>query len=462
MKRTALLTLTALLLTPLAASHAAEFYVAPNGNDANSGSRAAPWKTLSKAANTMASGDTAIIRVGTYRETVTPRAGQIFAAAAGELVEVTGCDVVGPWRQVEPGRPVYMAEVTAEVRAVFFRGQAMDLARHPNHRGDHLATDSWAKVVVSDAKPDRTARVEFSGEQWPTNQWVGLTAFFSQVGYKATAEWKEEIVYFDPGRATNGLWRAARFPDGQPSSLTPERDPRAVFADWLIQPQNPWFTRNIANRVWSWLLGRGIIHEPDDARADNPPSHPELLAYLEKELIGAKYELKHLFRLILNSRTYQLASIPASDRPEAETHFAHYPLRRLEAEVLIDALNQITGSTEKYTSAIPEPFTFIPENQRSIALPDGSITSSFLELFGRPPRDTGMESERANRPTAAQRLHLLNSIHIQRKIEQSRMIQYQTQDGKTPREMATGLYLGILSRLPTEAELKVVESYAAS
>jgi hypothetical protein len=132
----------------------------------------------------------------------------------------------------------------------------------------------------------------------------------------------------------------------------------------------------------------------------------------------------------------------------------------LEAEVLIDALNQITGATEKYTSAIPEPFTFIPEDQRSIALPDGSITSPFLEMFGRPPRDTGLESERNNRTTAAQRLHLLNSSAIQRKIEQSRMIQYQTSSGKTPREIATGMYLGILSRFPTEEELQTVEAYA--
>ena len=118
--------------------------------------------------------------------------------------------------------------------------------------------------------------------------------------------------------------------------------------------------------------------------------------------------------------------------------------------------------TEKYSSAIPEPFTFIPENQRSITLPDGSITSSFLELFGRPPRDTGLESERNNRPSADQRLHLLNSTHIQRKIEQSRMVKYLTETRKTPREIATGMYLGILSRFPTEDELKIVEAYFGS
>ena len=297
-------------------------------------------------------------------------------------------------------------------------------------------------------------------DRWPTSQVAGLAAFFSQVGYKQTGEWKEEIVFFDPSRATNRLWTAAAFPDGSAVRLAPDRDPREVFADWLVDPKNPWFTRAIVNRVWSWLLGRGIIHEPDDIRPDNPPGNPELLAALEQELIGARYDLRQLYRVILNSRTYQLSCVPRSRQPEAEAHFAFYPLRRLEAEVLIDALNQITGTTEKYSSAIPEPFTFIPEDQRSIALPDGSITSAFLEMFGRPPRDTGLEGERNNRPTAAQRLHLLNSSHVQRKIEQSQMLRYQLQSNKTPREMAVGIYLGILSRFPTEDELRAVAAYA--
>ena len=204
------------------------------------------------------------------------------------------------------------------------------------------------------------------------------------------------------------------------------------------------------NRVWSWLLGRGIIHEPDDIRPDNPPTNPELLAYLERELVASHYDLKHIYRLILNSKTYQLSSIPESDHPEAAANFAYYPLRRLEAEVLIDAICQITGTTEKYSSPIPEPFTFIPEDQRSIALADGSITSSFLEMFGRPPRDTGLESERNNRPTAAQRLHLLNSSHIQRKIEQSAKLRALVAAKREARATPIDrLYLTILSRYPT-------------
>lgn len=235
-----------------------------------------------------------------------------------------------------------------------------------------------------------------------------------------------------------------------------------MFADWLIDPKNPWFTRNIANRTWAWLVGRGIIHEPDDIRPDNPPSNPELLALLEQDLVTSHYDLKHLCRLILNSRTYQLSSIPKTDSAEGDANFSHYPLRRLDAEVLVDALDKITGGTENYSSAIPEPFTFIPENQRSIALEDGSITSSFLEMFGRPSRDTGLESERNNRPSADQRLHLLNSSVTQRKIEQSPMIKNLVVAGKGPRDIASGMYLGILSRYPTEEELKTVEAYFQS
>jgi Protein of unknown function (DUF1553)/Protein of unknown function (DUF1549) len=326
--------------------------------------------------------------------------------------------------------------------------------------------------AIQSREPQTIARavaLTFMGaraENWPSNRLSNMAAFFSNVGYKQTKEWKEEIVFFDPAStnadAVVGAPRTATFPDGTTILLQPGQDPRGVFANWLTEARNPWFARNIVNRIWSWLLGRGIIQEPDDIRADNPPSNPELLAYLERELVSSGYDLKPIYRLILNSETYQLSSIPTTTGPAGAVNFAYYPLRRLDAEVLIDALDQLTGSTEKYSSAIPEPFTFIPEDQRSITLPDGSITSSFLEMFGRPARDTGLESERNNRINAEQRLFLLNSSQVQRKIEQSRMIQYQTQPGKNPRDIAQGLYLGILSRFPTDAELQTVEAYFQS
>jgi len=292
----------------------------------------------------------------------------------------------------------------------------------------------------------------------PAERWEGLQVFFSQVGYKRTGEWKEEIVYHDFRQPIDPT--KAIFPDGTPAKIAADQDPREVFADWLLAPKNPYFARCIANRVWSWLLGRGIIHEPDDIRPDNPPSNPELLAYLEEELVKARFDLTHLYRLILNSKTYQQSSLASSNHPDAAALFASYPIRRLEAEVLIDAICQITGTTERYYSPIPEPFTYIPENHRSITLADGSITSPFLEMFGRPNRDTGLESERNNSFTPAQRLHLLNSSHIQQKIEQGPGLKALLEGKTKPEELVDELYLTILSRFPSPEERSHALDYA--
>ena len=299
-------------------------------------------------------------------------------------------------------------------------------------------------------------------EKWPAGRLAGMAAFFSQIGYKETTEWKEEIVYFKPRQPGTAPAASPVFPDGTAAKLAPGRDPRELFAAWLTAPGNPWFARNAVNRVWSWLLGRGIVHEPDDLRPDNPPVNPELLAYLEEQFAASHYDLKAVFRLILNSETWQLSSIPRSDSPQAAANFAYYPLRRLDAEVLADAICQVTVTTESYTSSIPEPFTFIPEGARSISLPDGSITSAFLELFGRPSRDTGLEAERNNRFTAAQQLHLLNSSHVERKIEQSPNLLALMRGNKDGQAIVNSLYLTILSRQPTPEELRTVAAYSQS
>ena len=251
----------------------------------------------------------------------------------------------------------------------------------------------------------------------------------------------------------------AVFPDETVVRIEADQDPREVFAKWLITPTNPWFARNIVNRTWSWLLGRGIIHEPDDIRPDNPPVHPELLTFLEREFVKSRYDLKALYRLILNSRTYQQSSIPRSRHPEAVAFFACYPVRRLEAEVLLDALCQMLGGGQGYESAIPAPFSFIPDYQPAITLADGSISSPFLELFGRPARDTGLESERNNQPTDAQRLYLLNSSEIQRRLQNSQRLRRGLPGRKNPAAAIRQIYLLILSRYPTPAELAVVEAY---
>jgi len=327
---------------------------------------------------------------------------------------------------------------------------------------------------------------------WPEERRAGMAAFFTQVGYKPTSEWKEEIVFWDPLHSTavpgctapgiddvaksvtvtnqipqalaepiveNG-GVAAVFPDGTKITVPPDRDPREAFADWLIRPENPWFARAIVNRTWAWAMGRGIIHEPDDVREDNPPSNPELLAYLEKELVSSGYDLKHLKRLIFTSTTYQLSPIRKSDKPEAAANFASYLMRRVEAEVLIDALNEITGSSDLYTSAVPEPYTYIPNSMSAVELADGSISSSFLTLFGRSARATGMENERVNEMASPQWLHMLNSGTLQSKLENGPKLKAMISSGGKPNEIAERLYLTILSRLPTDADMKAAEEHA--
>ena len=302
-------------------------------------------------------------------------------------------------------------------------------------------------------------------DKWDKERLDGMATFFAYTGFKPTREWKEEVIFFDTVKALKdteeGPLKPGVCPDGTVIELSADRDHRELFADWLITPENPWFTRSIVNRVWSWLMGRGIIHEPDDICDDNPPQNAELLALLQKELVAADYDLKHIFRLILNSKTYQQSCVPKSDPAAARENFACYIVRRLEAEVLIDALCQITGSTESYLSMIPEPFTFIPEHRRSITLPDGSITSPFLDMFGRPARDTGQETERNNKVTPAQRLHILNSTHIREKIEKSTILKpLLVAKGRDWRPNITGLYLVILSRFPTQEEISAVHEYS--
>ncbi len=306
------------------------------------------------------------------------------------------------------------------------------------------------------------AALTFMGERiskWTPEKRADLARFFSRVGFKKTGEWKEEIVCFKPPSDEASPSATGRLPDGTPVALPADRDPREAFAQWLVFSANSPFAKNAANRIWFWLFGRGIVHEPDDIRPDNPPSNPELLTWLAKQYQSAKYDTKQLLRIILNSDTYQLSPIPPDGKPRSAADLASYPVRRLEAEVLIDAINRITGSKEQYMSMIPEPFTFLPDDIRSIAVPDGSITSSFLELFGRPPRDTGLLTERGVNITASQRLSLLNSKHILSKINGSRKLKDLIQSAPGQPEAVSLLYLTILSRYPTGGELAAIAAY---
>jgi hypothetical protein len=317
--------------------------------------------------------------------------------------------------------------------------------------------ESIAQVVALTFMGERT-------ENWPAERLAGMSQFFSRVGYKPTGEWKEEIVYFDrrrDGKLSNDIVLAV-FPNSMPVEIRADQDPRHEFADWLTDDRNPWFSRVVVNRIWCWLVGRGMIEPVDDIRRDNRPTNPQLLDHLAEELVAADYDLKYVIRMILQSSCYQQSCVPQDKAGRAAEHFAFYHPRRLDAEVLIDAICQITDTTETYMSIIPEPFTFLPETQRAIALPDGSITSSFLETFGRPARDTGLASERNNRLTPSQALHLLNSNHIRDKFKRGAGFRKLLRRSGGRFETVDLLYLTILSRHATEGELTLGGQLCAS
>ncbi len=307
----------------------------------------------------------------------------------------------------------------------------------------------------------RTVALTWMGartDRWPKTRLANMALFFSKVGYKGTREWKEEIVYFNPFQnekrypADKTVW--GRFPDNTGVKLLPDQDPREVFARWLISPKNKWFAKNTVNRIWYYLMGRGLIHEPDDIHPGNPPQNAALLDYLEKELIRSGYDLKHVYRLILNSTAYQLSSIPNQSNARDNKNFSRFYVRRMEAETLADAVCRLTGTHEMYHSKIPEPFTWVPEDQLSVKLADGSITSPFLEMFGRPPRDTGLEMERSAKPTARQKLHLLNASHIQRKFYNARSFHQLWRKREDLPDKIHRVYLIFLSRYATREEMK--------
>ncbi len=297
-------------------------------------------------------------------------------------------------------------------------------------------------------------------ESWTLEDNLGLGAFFATVSFKKTKEWTEEIVYSDPKKTLRhprtGQVVMPKFLDGQVLDLTAiekkEKDPRLVFADWLTSEQNPWFARNIVNRMWFWLLGRGIVHEVDDLRSTNLPENPDLLKYLEQELVSHKYDLKHIYRLILNSTTYQLSSRPNQFNEKDLAHFSHYRIKRLGAEQLLDAISDVTDTWETFVNRTAAPNVSLPVGHKAKRIADGSTESVFLAMFGRAARSTSFESQRSSTPSMRQALYLVNSDQFQAKVANSprmkRLVEAKMSDAETIDE----LYLATLSRPPTEKE----------
>jgi hypothetical protein len=232
-------------------------------------------------------------------------------------------------------------------------------------------------------------------------------------------------------------------------TIDPEGDPRAVLAAWMTDPKNEQFAGAMVNRVWRHFLGVGMVEPVDDLRASNPPTNPELWKALVADFVGHKFDLKHLMRTILNSRTYQLAS-GTSPKNETDTRFySHYYARRLPAEVLLDALASATG--------VPDEFPGYPGGIRAGQLPDPTLKNYFLTTFGRSERVTACACERNGEVTLPQLLHLMNGPSVVDKVRhgEGRLAKL-LRDKPSAAKVVEELFLATLSRKPTALEVEKV------
>jgi hypothetical protein len=306
-------------------------------------------------------------------------------------------------------------------------------------------------------------------EKWGQDDYWGMAAFFGSVGRKTlplpglnpqNQQQNRLVIYHKPGGSV--INKRTQQPaimkalDGPAVALTGGEDPRQVLVSWMVDAKNPFFARAVANRYWAHFMGKGIVDPVDDMRVTNPPSNPELLDALAKELVEHNYNLKHLIRVICKSRTYQLSSMPNEFNKSDKKSFARYYPHRMSAEVLFDAVSQVTGA--------PGNFAGLPTDKhapnRAIMLPDEAFPSYFLDVFGRPQRISACECERVSEANLAQVLHLLNSQEIQGKLSRpgARADQL-AKDARPDAEKIEELFLAALARRPTQLQLDMALSH---
>jgi hypothetical protein len=289
-------------------------------------------------------------------------------------------------------------------------------------------------------------------EKWSQDDYYSLAAFFARVGLKDSEEFGifggEQVVRLRAsGEVRQPRTNAVMQPrplDGAP--VVDPVDPRRALAAWITGPKNPFFARSIANRYWAYLMGRGIVEPVDDMRVTNPPSNPELLDALARDFIAHGDDLKVLLRTIMNSRVYQLSSQATAANRADDRFYSHYLVKRLPAEVLLDAIST--------AAAAPEKFPDLPDGTRAIQLPDAGVESPFLDTFGRPPRAIACECERRSEPNIAQALSLMNGDLLNKKLSAKEgRVAHLAAAGKPTADIVRELYLASLSRAPRSSEL---------
>jgi hypothetical protein len=286
-------------------------------------------------------------------------------------------------------------------------------------------------------------------ERWSQDDYYGLAGFFSRLGRKSLGE---PPPYFSDRKRTTGEINPRtgkpiepKLLDGPVLTIPPEDDPRHKLVDWMARPDNPFFAKALCNRMWGHLLGRGLVDPVDDMRETNPPSNPELLEALAKDFIDHKFDVKHLIRTICNSRTYQLSSVPNSVNRHDKQNHARYYGKRLIAEVMLDAVDQVCGTKTTFNK--------MSKQARAVNLPHEGFGSYFLDVFDRPPRSSACECARSNSANLSSVLHLTNSPEINEKIASGNgRVAKLIQEKASPEKAVEELFLAAFARLPTDDE----------
>jgi len=293
-------------------------------------------------------------------------------------------------------------------------------------------------------------------ERWTQNQYYEMSAFFSAVGLRPGYEVGEEILYdqrqdYDmkhpkDSRVMNPKFIVPANWGGSGAVPTDQRR-RLAYAEWLTAKDNPFFAKSTVNRLWSYFFGRGIIDPVDDIRASNPPSNPALLDALTKDFVDHNFDLRQLMRTIANSRTYQQSIATNEWNAQDADNFSHAVPRRLSAEELMDALALATGVRPVFPDAPPDT------NAEQVTDPHVG-KDGFLDLFGRPLRESSCECERRSDLSLPQALNLVNGKTISDAVADANgRIARAVLAGRPDRELVEELYLGSLSRPPSSEEL---------
>ncbi len=298
-------------------------------------------------------------------------------------------------------------------------------------------------------------------ERWSQDDYYGFVAFFSTIARKEVYRLPEDDIVYHNRKVAETLNPGTKVkmkptpPGGKTIDIPAEQDPRHELAKWVRSKENPYFARMVVNRYWKHFFGTGLTEPEDDIRPTNPASHPALLNDLAEHFKASGFDLKELVRVICNSKTYQFSSDPVKGNAEDTQNYARFHPRRMQAEVLLDAVNDLTGADNSFNKQ--------PLGVRAISLPDDNSNSEseFLTMFGRPRMDSACECERTPEANLGQSLHLINADLIQQKLSTSggTAALLASQADRSDEERLSDLYLKALCRAPDADELSIAKSH---